>query len=403
MPKRILIFSLAYYPRHVGGAEVAIKEITDRCSPAEYEFHLITNCFDTALSRTERIGNVTVHRVGFGRKGAGTAATHSKLFYIAKVLYVPAAALRAYRLHRVHAFHGAWAMMAYMTFPLVLLRMVGVRIPYAITLQEGDPFEHVFKRWYIRVFRPLLTYGFRHASVIQSISEYLAGWARELAPHVPVVVVPNGVNTALFGTPPSAPELSETLGATGKKEGEKWLIHTGRYVHKNGLDTIIRALPLLDTSVHLLLLGEGPLEQELRTLAQELQVADRVHFHPYVPLHETVPYLYACDMFIRPSRSEGMGISFVEAMAAGLPVIATQEGGISDFLFDARRNPDKPTTGWAVGVDAPDGIARAVRDIVGDKAQTTRVLAQARALVHERYEWDTIARDMREQVFTKLQ
>ena len=60
--KRVLIFSLAYFPKHVGGAEVSIKEITDRIS--DIEFHMVTNRFDSTLPRVEKIGNVLVHRIG---------------------------------------------------------------------------------------------------------------------------------------------------------------------------------------------------------------------------------------------------------------------------------------------------------------------------------------------------
>ena len=62
--KRILIFSLAYTP-YVGGAELSIKEITDRLDPAEYEFDMVTLRFDEKLPRAERVGNITVHRIGF--------------------------------------------------------------------------------------------------------------------------------------------------------------------------------------------------------------------------------------------------------------------------------------------------------------------------------------------------
>jgi glycosyltransferase involved in cell wall biosynthesis len=112
--------------------------------------------------------------------------------------------------------------------------------------------------------------------------------------------------------------------------------------------------------------------------------------------------LQACDIFIRPSRSEGMGNSFVEAMAAGLPVIATQEGGISDFLFDAKKNPDKSTTGWAVDRDSPEQIADAVKDIIANPEKVARVVATAKKMAFEKYDWDIIARDMREKVFARL-
>ena len=105
--------------------------------------------------------------------------------------------------------------------------------------------------------------------------------------------------------------------------------------------------------------------------------------------------LKACDIFIRASRSEGMGNSFIEAMVAGLPVIATQEGGIADFLFDAKRNPDKETTGWAVDKDSPEQIAEAVQDIIAHPEQVARVTAAAKKMAEEKYDWDLITPHMR--------
>lgn len=90
-----------------------------------------------------------------------------------------------------------------------------------------------------------------------------------------------------------------------------------------------------------------------------------------------------------------MGNSFIEAMAAGLPVIATQEGGIADFLFDAERNPDKETTGWAVDTDSPEQIADAVKEILENPKQVEHVKATAKKLVLEKYEWNTIAQKMK--------
>jgi glycosyltransferase involved in cell wall biosynthesis len=95
-----------------------------------------------------------------------------------------------------------------------------------------------------------------------------------------------------------------------------------------------------------------------------------------------------------------MGNSFVEAMVAELPVIATQEGGISDFLFDATRNPEQPTTGWAVDTESPSQIAEAVQDILANQEKTTDVLATARALALKDYDWDLVAKRMHQEVFT---
>jgi glycosyltransferase involved in cell wall biosynthesis len=90
-----------------------------------------------------------------------------------------------------------------------------------------------------------------------------------------------------------------------------------------------------------------------------------------------------------------MGNSFIEAMAAGLPVIATQEGGIADFLFDTKRNPEHAPTGWAVDVDAPDQIAQAVERILSDSDTTKAAVATAQTMVFEKYDWNTIASAMK--------
>ena len=97
-----------------------------------------------------------------------------------------------------------------------------------------------------------------------------------------------------------------------------------------------------------------------------------------------------------------MGNSFVEAMAAGLPVIATQEGGIADFLFDEHRNPDQETTGWAVDANNPEQIAAAVEDIMTRPNKVEAVTARAKALALEKYDWDLIARNMKDNVFGDL-
>ena len=113
-------------------------------------------------------------------------------------------------------------------------------------------------------------------------------------------------------------------------------------------------------------------------------------------------YLKISDIFIRPSLSEGMGNSFVEAMAAELPVIATQEGGIADFLFDPVKNPDMPTTGRAVDPRDPKGIARVAEEIVARPKETREMVENAKKLAFEKYDWDLIAKDMKGRAFSRL-
>ncbi len=386
--KRILVFSLAYFPKPVGGAEVALKEIAER--NRDIEFHIVTQRFDTALACEERAGNIVVHRVG---AGSG---------FLAKALYLPRAAHVALRLHRSQPFDAAWAMMSYMTVPLMLMRLGGVRIPYAITLQEGDSYGHVFGRLRVRILMPLLRRAFCNATAISAISNFLAEWARSIGFSGEVRVIPNGVDAARFDASIPQPLIDEVKDELGKKMGDVLLITTSRLVKKNAVDDVISALPLLPENVHFVVLGIGPEETALKRLAQKRGVTERVCFLGHVA-HEDLPkYLKAAEIFIRPSRTEGMGNSFIEAFAAGLPVITTQEGGLTDFIFDEKRNPGEPVTAWAVDKDAPEQIADAVKEIMAKPEKVRAVVATARAIAKEKYDWDSIANRMRDELFAPI-
>jgi glycosyltransferase involved in cell wall biosynthesis len=210
----------------------------------------------------------------------------------------------------------------------------------------------------------------------------------------PAEVIPNAVNAKHFAHEYSSIELDGMRAKLGKKAGDVFVVTTSRLVHKNGIDDMIRALALLPENVHFIIYGIGPDEEKLKSLAKDLGVAERARFMGQIGHAEMPLALKSCDIFIRASRSEGMGNSFIEAMAAELPVIATQEGGIADFLFDEKRNPDKPTTGWAVDADSPRQIAEAVEDIIANPEKVQRVCATATALAFEKYDWDLIAKKM---------
>lgn len=360
--EKVLIFSLAYYP-HVGGAEVAIKEITDRVT--DIEFHMITMRFSAADKAEEKIGNVFVHRVGSGSS------------YLSKMLFVVRAATVARELHKKQKFDGVWAMMSYMLLPLV---RADLALPYALTLQEGDTYGHMFGRLRILPFLPQLRRGFRAATVVQAISTYLGGWARKQGFAGALEIIPNGVDTQTFAGAP--------LTHTGTV-----LITTSRLVHKNAVDDIIHALVQLPET-KLQIAGTGPDEQKLKALAKSLGVQNRIEWLGFVEHAKLPALLHAADIFIRPSRSEGMGNSFIEAFAAGVPVIATQEGGLKDFISSE--------VAWVVRKDSPEDIAAAVKEILGNPEGTKKVIERAQKLVVEKYDWSLIARDMREKVFSRL-
>lgn len=397
--KKILIFSLAYFPKHVGGAEVAIKEITDRIP--DIEFHMVTNRFDSTLPKEEKIGNVIVHRIGITTANPSMGDLKRWPLNLNKLLFQFSAAWHALLLYRKHRFDATWAMMAHSCgVPATLFKMAYPRVPFILTLQEGDPIEYIEKK--MRPLWPLFARAFTKADTVQAISNFLGRWARARGFSGRLEIVPNAVNTAHFSQEYPQAAIDAVKDELGKRMGDVYVITTSRLVTKNAVDDMIRALPLLPVNVSFVILGTGPDEVMLKKLARDLKVVDRVKWVGQIGHDDMPKYLKACDIFIRASRSEGMGNSFVEAMAAGLPVVATQEGGIADFLFDEKRNPGVPITGWAVDKDAPEQIAAAVTEIISRPEKVRAVVATAKEMVIEKYDWDLIARDMREMVFVPL-
>jgi glycosyltransferase involved in cell wall biosynthesis len=398
MQKKILIFSLSYYPKYVGGAEVAIKEITDRIPSSEIEFHMVTLRYDSALPAVEKIGNILIHRIGFTQKNASIADLKKFPLFLNKFLYQLYAPFFALSLNKKHSYDALWAMMAHATgIAASLFKLFKPRVPYILTLQEGDPPEYV-ERLALPVW-PLFKRAFTKADRVQVISTFLGKWATRMGFPGEPILIPNAVDVERFSRTYPESELEALKDSLGKKMGDVFLITTSRLVHKNAVDDVIRALRDLPDNVHFLVLGTGPDEEKLKRLAERLRVKERVMFIGQVDHEELPKYLKVSDIFIRPSRSEGMGNSFVEAFAVGIPVIATQEGGLSDLIFDEKRNPDKPITGWAVSKDSPKEITDAVLDVMSRPEKVRAVVRVAKALAHDVYDWNLIARDMKSAVF----
>jgi glycosyltransferase involved in cell wall biosynthesis len=401
MKKRILIFSLAYYPKHIGGAEVAIKEITDRLSPEAYEFHLVCNRYDSTLPKTEQIGNVHVHRIGITTKNPTMADLRKLPLHLNKLFYQWLAFFEARKLHKQLQFDGVWAMMAHATgIPAARFKMTFPNVPYVLTLQEGDRPEDIERK--MLIFGKLFAGAFQRADTIQVISNFLGRWAKRQGFAGEPILIPNAVNTAHFTQRYEADELRAVRRDFGVSDTDVLMVTTSRLVHKNAVDDVIRALALLPAHVKFVVFGTGPDGEKLQALARDLSVTDRVLFRGQIGHDEMPKYLKACNIFIRPSRSEGMGNSFVEAMAAELPVIATQEGGIADFLFDEQRNPEEEPTGWAVDANSPEQIKQAVEDILNRPEKVAQVVATAKAMAIEKYDWDLIAKRMDEELFQPL-
>lgn len=179
------------------------------------------------------------------------------------------------------------------------------------------------------------------------------------------VVIPSGVD--LQAVRRSAPPYETARGRLGVNPETCLVVGLGRLVPVKGFQVLVKALPLIVSAVpsaRLLLVGEGPLREDLLVEAQALGVGDRLELAG--AQSDPAPFLAAADLVVVPSINEGMGRVLVEAMALGRPVVATRVGGIPAVVADGE-------SGLLVPPDDPPALARAVGELLKDPGLRQRM------------------------------
>lgn len=145
-------------------------------------------------------------------------------------------------------------------------------------------------------------------------------------------VIYNGVDASRYeaGVSSSA-QLRHELRQSLRIPDEARVIGTvGRLAEIKRQDVLLAAIALLPQDVHVLLVGDGPLREELESTADQLGLGERAHFVGYQ--RDPLPFMRAMDAFALTSRSEGIPLAVLEAWAAGLPVAVTRVGGLPELV-----------------------------------------------------------------------
>ncbi len=188
-----------------------------------------------------------------------------------------------------------------------------------------------------------------------------------------IVVIPSGIAVdEVRATPPlprsalpflpAGARLAASVGALGPDKDHATLVRAAG------------ALRVRLPDLHWVVAGEGPLRDELARLAVELGVADRVHWLGHLP--DAVRLTAAADLFVSSSASEGLGTAVLEAMALGVPVVATDAGGVPETLAEG--------AGAVVPRRDPAALAGAVERVLGD-AQARQDMVERAGTAVQRY------------------
>ena len=144
----------------------------------------------------------------------------------------------------------------------------------------------------------------------------------------------------------------------GIPESATLLLSVGEVNQNKNHQVIVRAMAQLRRDdLHYMIAGVGPMSDELRRLAEELGISDRLHLLGY---RKDVPELcYAADIFCFPSCREGLGLAAIEGMACGLPLITSDKHGINDYNVDG-------VTGYKCEPTDAEGFAKAIEQLAND-------------------------------------
>jgi D-inositol-3-phosphate glycosyltransferase len=175
------------------------------------------------------------------------------------------------------------------------------------------------------------------------------------------------------------------------------VLFVGRIEPLKGIDVLLRAVSKMEGDFRLLAVGgdgkEAARQAELRALVDELGISERVSFLDAVPHNDLPLYYNAADVCVVPSYYESFGLVALEAMACGVPVVASRVGGLRETVQDGE-------TGYLVPWRCPQPFAERLDQLLSDARLRRRLGREARIAV-ERFRWSEVAAQV-EDVYHEL-
>ena len=287
----------------LAGAEVLVKDLAPRLRMRGIQ------CDVVILRKLQSPLEASLHDAGVPLYHTGVTNLYSPLQVqpLAKLF-------QGYDIAHVHLFPAQlWAVLA--------ARRLQAQVSL-ITTEHNT--WNARRRWWLR---PLDRWMYPHYQVIacnsEATAEDLVHWCPATATRIRVI--PNGIPLEDF-------EAAQPAKLDLDSQRKARLVFVGRFDPQKDHQTILRALPMLP-NVHLLLVGDGPLRAELEELARSLGITSRVSF--LGKRTDVAQVLKASDIYVHSTNSDGFGIAACEAMAAGLPVIASNVPGLAQVVGGA--------------------------------------------------------------------
>lgn len=206
-------------------------------------------------------------------------------------------------------------------------------------------------------------------------------------------IIPNGINLQDFQISQSQDKCRDLLNLPAEK---RIIFFLGSLVSQKGPQILLNAMKTVQRrypDTYLIVGGSGPLKENLIEIATRDKLKDNVVFTGYIPTDRTPLYYRAADIFVLPSFSEALPLTLLEAGAAGLPIVATDVGGVSDILHDG-------VNGLITKTKDPEDLAGKIVSLLDDN-ELREEMGKTGQMLAKQYSWETIA-DKTESVYLDL-
>jgi teichuronic acid biosynthesis glycosyltransferase TuaC len=249
-------------------------------------------------------------------------------------------------------------------------------IAHISTSHGGDTSVNIHRRKPRAAIKRMLSEGHRVVGVGQPIVESLKAFAKKPDQ---IRCIFNGMD--IYKLRPASPQLRQRF------RGRKIILGMGNLKKTKGFDLLLKGFsalseefPLWDVAI----VGGGAQSDELKKLADELNLFDRVHFTGPLPSSEAMEWMDLCDIFCLPSWSEGFGVVYIEAMACSKPVIGVSGQGIDAVIREH-------STGLLVEPKDDSSVSNALRQLMADDSLRRQMGAKGKELVFEKFTWAVCA------------
>lgn len=259
------------------------------------------------------------------------------------------------------------------------------KVPRVIHTVHGFAFTAPIPEWQKRLYIALERAAARWCDTLIFISPALIEEARRhnIGDPSQYVLIPSGIDLRMFR---ESPRFRDIKRRELSLNGEPVIGTIARIVREKGYEALLHAARRLKAKGYnfvLVWVGDGPDRPHMEALARELGVADRVII---TGMRSDVPAWVGCfDLFVLPTLWEGMGRVFLEAQAAGVPVIGTKVGGVPDVVMDGK-------TGFLVPPNDPESLSEALERLLVDARLRQTMGQAAQAFVDERFSVDEMVR-----------